>query len=104
MATSPYTRVRTPARRDLRWTAGRRFLMSAPRISDDGESAGDPIFSTLRDVEPIRGRGPAPHDAISLYRKYRPQSFDADELVGQDHVIRTLRNALSLGRVAHAYL
>jgi DNA polymerase-3 subunit gamma/tau len=40
----------------------------------------------------------------SLYRKYRPQSFDAIELVGQEHVVQTLRNAISLDRVAHAYL
>jgi DNA polymerase-3 subunit gamma/tau len=40
----------------------------------------------------------------SLYRKYRPQTFDADELVGQEHVVRTLRNAIALDRVAHAYL
>jgi DNA polymerase-3 subunit gamma/tau len=78
--------------------------MSAPRRTDDGESASDPIFSTLREVAPVRGRGPSPQDAVSLYRKYRPQSFEADELVGQDHIIRTLRNALSLGRIAHAYL
>jgi DNA polymerase-3 subunit gamma/tau len=40
----------------------------------------------------------------SLYRKYRPQSFDAHEMVGQDHVVQTLRNAILLDRVAHAYL
>src|SRR5215208_6649703 len=40
----------------------------------------------------------------SLYRKYRPQTFDADELVGQEHIVRTLRNAIALNRVAHAYL
>src|SRR5215217_1600415 len=40
----------------------------------------------------------------SLYRKYRPQTFDADELVGQEHVVKTLRNAILLDRVAHAYL
>ena len=40
----------------------------------------------------------------SLYRKYRPQSFDEEELVGQEHVVRTLRNAIALDRVAHAYL
>ncbi len=38
----------------------------------------------------------------SLYRKYRPQTFD--ELVGQEHVTTALRNALSEDRVAHAYL
>ena len=40
----------------------------------------------------------------SLYRKYRPQTFDSDDLVGQDHIVRTLRNAIQQGRVAHAYL
>jgi len=38
----------------------------------------------------------------SLYRKYRPQSFD--DVVGQAHVTRTLRNAVAEGSVAHAYL
>ncbi len=36
----------------------------------------------------------------SLYRKYRPQTFDADELVGQDAIVRTLKNAIRLDRVA----
>jgi DNA polymerase-3 subunit gamma/tau len=40
----------------------------------------------------------------SLYRKYRPTSFDPDELVGQEHITRTLQNAIALDRVAHAYL
>jgi DNA polymerase-3 subunit gamma/tau len=39
-----------------------------------------------------------------LYRKYRPQSFDSEELVGQEHIVRTLQNAVRLDRVAHAYL
>jgi DNA polymerase III subunit gamma/tau len=38
----------------------------------------------------------------SLYRRHRPQSFD--EVVGQEHVVRTLRNAVEQGRVHHAYL
>jgi DNA polymerase-3 subunit gamma/tau len=38
----------------------------------------------------------------ALYRKWRPRTFD--EVVGQEHVIRTLRNALTSGRVHHAYL
>lgn len=37
-----------------------------------------------------------------LARKWRPQQFEA--VVGQDHVIRTLRNAMETNRVAHAYL
>src|SRR5918999_257286 len=39
---------------------------------------------------------------LSLYRKYRPQSFS--ELLGQDHVARTLARAIEEDRVAHAYL
>ncbi len=38
----------------------------------------------------------------ALYRKWRSQTFD--QLIGQEHVVRTLRNAISEGRVAHAYL
>lgn len=37
-----------------------------------------------------------------LYGKWRPQGFD--EVVGQDHIVRTLRNALVTGQIAHAYL
>jgi DNA polymerase III subunit gamma/tau len=35
-------------------------------------------------------------------RKYRPKSFD--DVLGQDHVVRTLRNAIAQKRLAHAYL
>jgi DNA polymerase-3 subunit gamma/tau len=38
----------------------------------------------------------------ALYRKYRPQNFD--EVVGQEPVVRTLRNAISAGQVRQAYL
>src|SRR5579872_3481178 len=38
----------------------------------------------------------------ALYRKYRPQSFD--EVVGQDPVVRTLRNAIGHDQVRQAYL
>lgn len=37
-----------------------------------------------------------------IARKYRPQQFD--EVVGQEHVVKTLSNAIASGRVAHAYL
>ncbi len=39
---------------------------------------------------------------VSLYRKYRPQTFT--EILGQEHVARTLSNAITEGRVSHAYL
>ena len=38
----------------------------------------------------------------ALYRKYRPQRFD--DVVGQEPIVRTLRNAISAGRVRQAYL
>jgi DNA polymerase III subunit gamma/tau len=38
----------------------------------------------------------------ALYRRYRSQTFG--ELVGQEHIVQTLRNALAEGRIAHAYL
>ncbi len=38
----------------------------------------------------------------ALYRAYRPQKFS--EVVGQQHIIKTLQNAIRLNKVAHAYL
>ncbi len=38
----------------------------------------------------------------ALYRRWRPQTFE--DVIGQDHVTQTLRNALATERVAHAYL
>ena len=39
---------------------------------------------------------------LAIARKYRPASFD--EIVGQEHVTRTLRNAITGDRIHHAYL
>src|SRR3989441_10631680 len=38
----------------------------------------------------------------ALYRKYRPQDFD--EVVGQEAIVRTLKNAIASGQVRQAYL
>jgi len=40
--------------------------------------------------------------SLVLYRKYRPQSFS--EIIGQEHVVKTLTNAISSETIAHAYL
>jgi DNA polymerase-3 subunit gamma/tau len=40
--------------------------------------------------------------SLALYLKYRPLTFDS--VVGQEHVTRTLQNALCQGRIRHAYL
>src|SRR3954454_22657877 len=39
---------------------------------------------------------------LSLYRPHRPRTFD--QVVGQEHIVRTIRNAIELGKVHHAYL
>jgi len=39
---------------------------------------------------------------LVLYRKYRPKTFS--EIIGQEHVVQTLTNALLSGMVSHAYL
>ena len=38
----------------------------------------------------------------ALYRKYRPLTFS--EMVGQDHITKTIRNQITSGRIGHAYL
>ncbi len=39
---------------------------------------------------------------LSLYRRHRPKTFE--QVVGQEHIVRTLRNAIELDKVHHAYL
>ena len=38
----------------------------------------------------------------SLYRKYRPDTFD--KVIGQDHIVRTLKNQIETGQIGHAYI
>ncbi len=38
----------------------------------------------------------------SLYRKYRPDTFD--KVIGQDHIVRTLKNQIAHDNVGHAYI
>lgn len=38
----------------------------------------------------------------ALYRTYRPMTFE--EVAGQQHIVKTLKNALATGKIAHAYL
>ena len=58
--------------------------MSRPRGSNTAPPEGDPAGYTV------------------VARRYRPQRFE--DVVGQDHVVQALRNALRLNRVTHAYL
>jgi DNA polymerase-3 subunit gamma/tau len=77
--------------------------MTVPSLFGDSDSHEGPAAIPEQSVAPTSsGAGSAA--TSSLYRKYRPQSFDSDELVGQEHIVRTLQNAVRLDRVAHAYL
>ena len=38
----------------------------------------------------------------ALYRKWRPTSFE--EVRGQDHIVKPLKNQINSGRIGHAYL
>ncbi|PSC06208.1 DNA polymerase III subunit gamma/tau [Alsobacter soli] len=78
--------------------------MSDDSTIQDGAALGDgPGFQGL-DLP----RAPAPAEAASatpyrvLARKYRPQTFD--DLIGQDAMVRTLRNAFSSGRIPQAWI
>ena len=62
---------------------------------------------TTDDTDGRVGKAPAfPRRDAGAYtvvaRRYRPQSFE--DVVGQDHVVRALRNAIRLDRIAQAYL
>src|SRR5215207_7308177 len=77
--------------------------MTVPSLFGDSDSHEGAAAIPEHSIEPASsGAGSAA--TSSLYRKYRPQSFDSDELVGQEHIVRTLQNAVRLDRVAHAYL
>ena len=39
---------------------------------------------------------------LALYREFRPKNFD--ELVGQDYIVKTLKNQIKTNRLTHAYL
>lgn len=73
--------------------------------SATAEAADEPATpSPATAATPGNGRQIAASQPTALYRKYRPQSFESDDLFGQDHVVNTLRNAIALDRIAHAYL
>ena len=56
----------------------------------------------LKYVTPIQRSVESEMSYIVSARKYRPQTFD--ELIGQEHIASTLRNAIARDRIGHAYL
>jgi DNA polymerase III subunit gamma/tau len=70
--------------------------ISLARVSSVGTASKAPSTEGARPGVKLVGR------VTALYRKYRPQDFD--EVVGQEAVVRTLRNAISGDKVRQAYL
>ncbi|HEX9881076.1 MAG TPA: DNA polymerase III subunit gamma/tau, partial [Hyphomicrobium sp.] len=56
--------------------------------------------SDSRTSTAVGGEASAPY--VVLARKYRPQTFD--DLIGQEAMVKTLRNAFASGRIAQAYM
>lgn len=73
--------------------------MSTSGLFDANDKANSDNQASAPGVNDSRSSG-----TTSLYRKFRPQTFDSSDLVGQDAIVQTLRNAVRTNRVAHAYL
>jgi DNA polymerase-3 subunit gamma/tau len=77
-----------------------------PEIDEAPER--DPDTSDMFGAPPaaVPGPVPAPTETGGAYqvlaRKYRPRNFD--DLIGQEAMVRTLRNAFASGRIAHAFM
>ena len=68
-------------------------MMTSARSRSDARDISGTSMTDYPDNVPER---------TALYRRYRSQTFA--EVVGQEHVTRTLKNAIANGQVAHAYL
>src|SRR5712691_7809047 len=76
-----------------------------PIVMNDSQepSLGFDTASPGRGTGLERGRKPPGTDAYRvLARKYRPQDFTG--LIGQEALVKTLRNAFAAGRIAHAFM
>jgi len=60
----------------------------------------EPSGPSLFGDEPAAAPGAAAYRVLA--RKYRPKTFD--DLIGQDALVRTLRNAFAMNRIAHAFM
>ncbi len=66
------------------------------------EERDDKTFSMFGDPEPVAAPVKDGGAYQVLARKYRPRTFE--DLIGQEAMVRTLRNAFSSGRIAHAFM
>jgi DNA polymerase-3 subunit gamma/tau len=73
-----------------------------PDAAERDENTSD-IFGAAPVSEAAEGHAPADGGAYEvLARKYRPRTFE--DLIGQEAMVRTLRNAFATGRIAHAFM
>src|SRR3954451_4426682 len=76
---------------------------ASSRVRSDTECG---VWVSTLDVSAIRPPAQAvvmlDSTMLWLYRRHRPRTFDA--VVGQEHIVKTLRNAIELDKVHHAYL
>ncbi|WP_339914713.1 DNA polymerase III subunit gamma/tau [uncultured Brevundimonas sp.] len=84
-------------------------MFGAPAAPDASEPAPEAVAAGKAPPKPVAGSddGPAAHvdDGAAytvLARKYRPRTFE--DLIGQEAMVRTLTNAFSSGRIAHAFM
>jgi DNA polymerase-3 subunit gamma/tau len=71
-------------------------------LFDDDEAPPPPSGPSLFGDEPAVVEAPKAAAYRVLARKYRPTTFD--DLIGQDALVRTLRNAFAMNRIAHAFM
>ena len=88
--------IQAPATASLRRPSG-----TLARIAATYRGPRAPAGEAPRAVDRL-ARAAQMTESTSLYRRHRPGSFE--EVVGQEHVVRTLRNAVEQDKVHHAYL
>ena len=71
-------------------------------MSRSPKQPGDTTAGQSREADAAKAQGPMIAPYVVLARKYRPHRFE--DLIGQDAMVRTLRNAFATGRIAQAYM
>ena len=71
-------------------------------MAKSGKSKPQGASRTKTAAQPEQASDKPPGPYLVLARKYRPQTFD--DLIGQDAMVRTLRNAFAMKRIAQAYM
>lgn len=71
-----------------------------PEMEGPGLFGDEPAQQVVEQLPATQDQAASPYRVLA--RKYRPTTFD--DLIGQEAMVRTLRNAFALGRVAHAFM